>query len=841
MNFLSKRKLSKSQNPVVRLAILHFDRPTDLKEALLRLNLEPKILHSNLRDSIEIVRKFPLIGNDIRLAYLRAVCSHDSSNYAAIVTQFPELLNDSRAVQSIELYKTKTLNQFLGIEEEIEEELPTNPVYTFDDSMFEYIDYTQFETKFDDDFGLIEFATQKDRTLNQLRDRIQNLIHSEGFSNIRPLLQEIQKYLLKGNFTKRTTGDFFVASLRTLGEIDFNSGIEYGKMFFSAVPDHRGMRSMVVFLRRKGDYLDALKLLHHPNFKHDEKTVEWVNDLNLLHKEMLLEGKLKPKYDQFGQDWTMLEEYMVALFESMDHDIEIARYNYGYALKAHKSNSGRPLSEAVIKWGLLILIAAKTYSDTVSIHVSNAFINLGDISSAIDTLEKYGNPKSARISSKIKGYNDLLNLKDKGFTASLEPLTGGYDPIPNRVLYVLHNSLPYNSGGYATRGHGLMCGVKKMGWDVHVTTRRGYPHDRKGMDDLPIDPLQVVDGIPYHRLIELERGYGQINIASYLNAYAEDLVQLVQEIRPSIIHAASNHLNGLVANVVAKHFSIPSIYEVRGLWEITRISRQPVFEGSEYFQMMSNLEATSASEADYLFAITHALGDEMKRRSRKITEVGFLPNGVHSNRFVPKQQNSQLKSKLGIHPDAVVLGYIGSLVSYEGLDLLLEALPLIKANTKQNFKVLIVGDGAYMGKLQTLCEHLRLEDHVIFTGRVPHEEVEDYYSIVDIAPFPRLPLPVTEMVSPLKPFEAMAMEKAVIASSVDALLEIVDHNHTGLIFEKGSKSDLASKLVDLIDDRMLRKKLGEKARIWVCENRDWSSISGTLGEIYSRLGGKVES
>jgi len=154
--------------------------------------------------------------------------------------------------------------------------------------------------------------------------------------------------------------------------------------------------------------------------------------------------------------------------------------------------------------------------------------------------------------------------------------------------------------------------------------------------------------------------------------------------------------------------------------------------------------------------------------------------------------------------------------------------------------LLIVGDGAYMDKLQTLSTSLGLDNDVIFTGRVPHEEVEDYYSIVDIAPFPRLPLPVTEMVSPLKPFEAMAMEKAVLASSVDALVEIVDHNNTGLIFEKGSKSDLASKIVGLIDDRMLRQELGEKARIWVCDNRDWSSISGTLGEIYSRLGDNLE-
>ena len=125
-----------------------------------------------------------------------------------------------------------------------------------------------------------------------------------------------------------------------------------------------------------------------------------------------------------------------------------------------------------------------------------------------------------------------------------------------------------------------------------------------------------------------------------------------------------------------------------------------------------------------------------------------------------------------------MIGYIGSLVSYEGLDLLISSLPWFnKARIK--FKLLIVGDGAYMEKLQDLTNNLGLTDLVLFTGRVPHEEVERYYSIVDIAPFPRLP-PVTEMVSPLKLFEAMAMEKAVIASDVHALTEIVQMKNRSL-------------------------------------------------------------
>jgi len=835
MNFLSKRKLGKNSNPIVRLAITHFDRPTDLKIAFLNSNLNDEELKLYVFESLEILKNYSPVTNDIRLAYLRAVCSTTPSKYAKIISIFPGLLNDTRAAKSIQFYKTKTLNQFLGIEEDVEDEMSTNIVYTFDDSMFEHIDYTQYETKFDDDFGLIEYADLSERTLNQLRDRIQNLILIEGMELMKNLLEEIQHYLIKYEYSNRATSDFFVASLRALGDIEADAGVNFGRKFLAPVPDHRGMRSMVLFLRRSGEYLDALKILHHPKFKHDVKTAEWVQDLTALHKEMLLDGKLKPKFDEFLLNWDLLEQYMETLYSSMDEDLEIARYNYSYALRTHKSMFERPLAAAVIRWGEIILIAAKTYSDTVSIHVSNAYINLGLISEALETLKKFGNPESPRISSKIRGYNDLLNLKDNGFEVNLNEISSDYEPIQDRILYVLHNSLPYNSGGYATRGHGLMCGVKKLGWDVQVLTRRGYPHDRKGMSDLPTDELQMVDDVPYFRLIEQEKGYGQINIAAYLDGYAKDLAKKVLELRPSILHAASNHINGLVVNAVAKHFGIPSIYEVRGLWEITRISRQPSFEGSEYFQMMSNLEARSAGQANFVFTITHALGEEIKRRSGDITEMGFLPNGVHSNRFLPKPPSHELKQKLGIESDAIVLGYIGSLVSYEGLDLLLKAIPEVKKKTENRFKLMIVGDGAFMEQLQTLCDELNLQEDVLFTGRVPHEEVEEYYSIVDIAPFPRLPLPVTEMVSPLKPFEAMSMEKAVIASNVQALSEIVIHHQTGVLFNKGDIDDLVLNLVNLIDDDVLRDKIGKQAREWVCEHRDWSKISETLSDVYHRI------
>jgi len=837
MKFFARRRLKHHPNLVVRLAVSTLDKPTRLKEHLLDALRDGSDLRPLLDDALEVFSTDEIISNDIRLAFLRATCTANPNLYSEIFAKYPELMNDERAVKSMDFYKQKTLDEILEIEntDEDNESDQESSIYKFDDTMFEHLDYTEYESKFDDDYGLIEFADDEKRTLNQLRDRVARLFRTEESEVLFALLRDIQFYLLQGDYSNRAKSDFFVASLRSLGEEDTSLGVKFGKKFLNTIPDHRALRSMVVFLRRSGMYVDALRLLHHPDFRHDDTTLGWVNELTELHKELILDGKLSPKYAQFGQDWIGLENYMETLFESMDFDIEIARYNYGFALKTHKGHADRPFASSVIKWGELLLNAAPTYSDTVSIHVSNAYINLGEISKAINILETFGNPKSIRIAAKIKGYNDLLNLRNNGFKAEISVPATDYEPKNDRILYVLHNSLPYNSGGYATRSHGLMCGVKKQGWDVQVVTRRGYPHDRKGMNEMPIDDLQIVDDIPYHRLIELEKGYGQVNINAYLQAYANHLAEMVRELKPAVIHAASNHINGLVANAVAQHFGIPSIYEVRGLWEITRISRQPEFEGSEYFEMMSRLEAQSASDANYVFTITHALADEMRSRTDALDEIGFLPNGVHSNRFTPLEPNLKLKDSLNISQETVVLGYIGSLVSYEGLDLLIESLPLVKEQTNVPFKLLIVGDGAYMQKLQSLTTNLDLSDEVLFTGRVPHEEVEEYYSIVDIAPFPRLPQPVTEMVSPLKPFEAMAMEKAVLASNVKALAEIVSDNETGILFSKGDSQDLSVKLTELIENPNLRSNLGISARSWVCKERDWAKISTDLGSIYSNL------
>jgi glycosyltransferase involved in cell wall biosynthesis len=304
--------------------------------------------------------------------------------------------------------------------------------------------------------------------------------------------------------------------------------------------------------------------------------------------------------------------------------------------------------------------------------------------------------------------------------------------------------------------------------------------------------------------------------------------------RPQLLHAASNHLNGLAANAAAAALGLKSIYEARGLWELTLLSSRPDAVDSELFQMMERLETQAALDASLFFAITGALRDEFIGRGVPAERIVVVPNGVDPERFAPQPRDAELKAELGL-AGKTVIGYVGSMVAYEGLDDLLRAIAMLKARVEIPFAALLVGDGQQLEALKALAAQLGLMDIVVFTGRVQHDLVERYYSLIDIAPLPRKPLRVCEIVSPLKPFEAMAMEKALVVSSVAALAEIVEDDITGLIHRKGEVEHLAHVLERLLCQPELRLRLARAAGAWVRRERDWRAIARIVDNAYAEL------
>lgn len=413
------------------------------------------------------------------------------------------------------------------------------------------------------------------------------------------------------------------------------------------------------------------------------------------------------------------------------------------------------------------------------------------------------------------------------------PLTSGH------VCYVLHNSLPYSSGGYATRSYGVSCGLNKAGYKVHCVTRPGFPLDsRPELTAIDIPALQSIGDICYLRSAfpdRLDPDYAGKSAVIYEKQF--------REARPEIVIAASAYLSAMPALIAARRLGIPFIYEVRGLWEITRLSRK----GSEHaqsthFLAQAYVEAEIARQADHVFTLTQPMKEELAHRGVPAEQITLLPNSCDPDRFVPRACDHELKARLKIPAAVPVIGYIGTFVDYEGLDNLVEAGIMLKRRGRE-FRFLLVGNentsgsgfGPVTEKIRQIAESGKIEDWIIMPGRIPHEKVESYYSLIDICPFPRKPLPVCEMVSPMKPLEALAMEKAVVVSSVRALTEMIEHGQRGLVFEKGNAESLANTLERLLLDTQLRKQLGRNGRQWVERERTWAQIGELAASVIKHV------
>ncbi|GAA4124118.1 hypothetical protein GCM10022215_31530 [Nocardioides fonticola] len=437
---------------------------------------------------------------------------------------------------------------------------------------------------------------------------------------------------------------------------------------------------------------------------------------------------------------------------------------------------------------------------------------------------------------------DQLSVVRDGWPAPRRAEAPIIEPRPDAVLALLAQSLPHRSGGYATRSHGLLTGLRGDGWDVEAVTRLGFPYDRWSTSDpRRVEPSDEVDGVRYHRVLDTEgpAPYPQYPLARYVERYADAVVARARVQRPALLHASSFHVNGLAARAAAARLGLPYVYEMRGLEDLMKVSRDPGFAASDRQRFLDTVELASSAGAERVFVITEALRREMAARGVPEEKLVVLPNGVHTALFEPRGRDAALEAELGL-AGRTVIGYAGSMVDYEGLELLLEAVAALRA-VREDFHLLVVGDGPHEGVVRATAARLGLDGAgaaVTFTGRVPHAEVGRYLSLVDIAPFPRRPLPVCELISPIKPFESMAMGKAVVVSSVAALTEIVADGETGLVFEKGSAASLTAVLTRLLDDPELRTTLGGAARDWVRRERDWAHLVGVLTTEYEAVLGR---
>lgn len=399
------------------------------------------------------------------------------------------------------------------------------------------------------------------------------------------------------------------------------------------------------------------------------------------------------------------------------------------------------------------------------------------------------------------------------------------------ALYLAASSLPHHISGYTTRTHNVIRAISDAGWQVVAATRPGYPWDRSDalavMDDVMTYP---VDEVPYHHLAGLPSNNAPLS--DYLQSASEEILAFARSRNVAIIHAASNYVNALPALMAARKLGVPFVYEVRGLLEPGEVPKSPKAPASDRLNLIRDLETRVAREADVVLVLTEGLRSELAKRGVAPEAMSLVPDCVDVQKFSGFERDRELEEALGLH-GCCVIGFIGSVVDYEGLDDLVGAAAALAAEGRP-LALLVVGDGDGMAQVREAAS--RFPDlRFVAPGRMPPDQVPSYCSLVDIAAFPQRPAPATEIVAPLKPLEAMAMSKAVVASNVAAIAEMVRHEETGLLFQKGDASALRSALARAVDDPELRQRLGRAGRAFVERERSWTVAGGLIGSLYDRL------
>ena len=397
-----------------------------------------------------------------------------------------------------------------------------------------------------------------------------------------------------------------------------------------------------------------------------------------------------------------------------------------------------------------------------------------------------------------------------------------------RVLHLLDHSIPLHSG-YSFRTLSLLREQRVLGIETfHLTSPK-----QEGCTVTE----ETVEGWHFHRtppgtgLFASVPGLGEVEL---MGETTHRLEQLVRHIKPHLIHAHSPVLNALPALRVARRLGLPVVYEVRAFWEDAAVDHGTTREGSLRYRLTRGMETYALKRVDAVTTICEGLRGDIVARGLAPERVTVIPNAVDVDQLPPAgTADDALRASLGLrgHP---VIGFLGSFYAYEGLDLLLGALPMILDRVPQA-RVLLVGGGPQEANLKRQAEEMGLASKVVFAGRVPHGEVQRYYDLIDLLVYPRHSMRLTELVTPLKPLEAMAQRKLLVASDVGGHRELIRDGETGILFKAGDTVDFARKVAAALVDPMAGQVMREAGRRFVESERTWRASVANYLPIYQAL------
>lgn len=400
-----------------------------------------------------------------------------------------------------------------------------------------------------------------------------------------------------------------------------------------------------------------------------------------------------------------------------------------------------------------------------------------------------------------------------------------------RILHILDHSIPLHSG-YAFRTLSILKQQRELGWEtIHLTSPK---QGASPSDEEEVDGWHFYRTLPPGGIFEGIAGLSEIELMAETTYRIE---QVVRRLHPHILHAHSPVLNAIPALRVGRRLGIPVVYEVRASWEDAAVDHGTASSGGLRYRLSRAMETWALKRVDAITTICDGLRSEITARGIASEKITVIPNAVDIEDFsIGNSPDLDLKRQLGLD-GATVLGFIGSFYAYEGLALLMRALPLIIAE-QPTVRVLLVGGGRQEEELKSLVIDLGIADKVIFAGRVPHDTVQRYYDIIDIMVYPRLSMRLTELVTPLKPLEAMAQGRLLVASDVGGHRELIRAGETGILFKAGDHSALASAVLDLLRHPETWLRLKSTARAYVERERNWRVSVARYRPVYGALSGE---
>ncbi len=401
-----------------------------------------------------------------------------------------------------------------------------------------------------------------------------------------------------------------------------------------------------------------------------------------------------------------------------------------------------------------------------------------------------------------------------------------------RILHVFDHSLPLQSG-YTFRSRAILREQHALGWEtLHLTSSKHYGATAA---------IEQFDGLTFYRTdAGMLASLPVLNQWDVVRTLKQRLRQLLKQQTVDLLHVHSPCLNGLAAAGVAREFGLPWVYEMRALWEDAAVDHGTTKEGSLRYRAARALESWTLKRADAITCICEGLRQDIISRGIAPDRITVIPNAVDISQFDwLDQRDPVLEQQLNLQ-GKTVLGFLGSFYGYEGIDLVLDALARLKTQ-RPDLRLLLVGGGPQEANLKAQAAELGIADRVIFTGRVPHAEVNRYYSLVDLLVYARHRMRLTDLVTPLKPLEAMAQGKLVLASDVGGHRELIRDGETGFLFAADDPAALAGAIARALDARADWPQLLRNGRRFVEQERTWLNSVGRYEAAYERARARLKT